>query len=135
MLRFAIAVACFVGLLTGEASAQGLPVPSTWTNQRGSQLTVFASGGGGSFSGQYVNQAVGFDCRGMPFDVVGQSNGGRVSFVVTWKNSFKSCNSIAVWRGTVSGNVMQTQWQLDYADLASGTIKVVRGTDTFQRVN
>src|ERR1044071_108294 len=133
MLRLVTALALVIGITVGQAAAQSFPIPSTWTNQRGSQLVVW-SGGGGSFSGQYINNAAGFSCQG-PFDMSGVSSGSVVTFVVTWKSKTQNCNSVTVWRGTVAGTVLKTQWQLGFADAPSGTIKISKGADTFSRTN
>ncbi|SEM90269.1 avidin/streptavidin family protein [Bradyrhizobium sp. OK095] len=133
MVRVVALLLILMGVSTVCASAQQLPIPSSWQNQSGSELTVFAPGANGGFVGQYVNQATGFDCQNMPFDASGRSGAGNVRFVVTWKNSFKSCNSVAAWTGTLAGNVMTTQWELAYVDPATGRLKIARGNDVFHR--
>jgi len=39
---------------------------------------------------------------------------------------------VTVWRGTISGNQMMTDWQLAYVD-GSGALKQLTGHDVFQQ--
>ena len=118
----------------GSALAQGMPVPSTWQNQRNSILTVTSAGPNGQFSGRFVNNAPDFpQCRGQPYAMNGQpiSGGGMIMFVVT----FPPCNSVTAWRAVfVSANQMETIWQLAYPN-PTGTLTIQKGADAFRRTN
>ena len=127
MLRPCIAQLLLVAA-TCCATAQSLPVPSYWQNQRGSQMSLYSMDAQGHFTGTYVNHAAGFACQNSPFAVAGQSNGAVVTFTVIWNNGILNCNSNTVWRGRVTGNTMRTLWVL------RGTnIPPLRGKDIFQR--
>lgn len=113
-------VASSVGVL-----AQSLPVPSYWLNQRGSEMKLYSINPQGMFNGVYINHASGFGCQGTPFAVNGQAVGNRVTFTVIWNNGIQNCNSKTVWRGTVVGRRINTQWIL-YTPQGQQT-----GTDIF----
>ena len=116
-----------MGGRTVAASAQALPVPSYWKNQRGSEMKIYSIDADGNFRGVYINHAVGYRCQNSPYDVVGRASGSRVVFKVVWKNWIEDCKSSTVWRGRVSGATIATRWVLTHQ---SG---VMRGTDVFQR--
>jgi Avidin family len=111
------------------AAAQGLPAWSLWQNQRGSTLEVFMVDSSGSFQGQFINQANGYDCKGIPYPAVGTSTAVAVVFSVT----FVKCTSNATWYGVVTGNTMRTNWVLLYAP-PNGPPQKSQGTDIFTRV-
>jgi len=135
MLRLVSALLFAVGLSLTTASAQTLPLPSAWKNARGSEMRIWPGPTPGSFRGEYINSATGFDCRGVPFDLVGQTRGSTVKFVVVWKNFIQSCNSVTAWVGRLTTtDTLTTGWELAYVDGNTGLIKILRGTDVFQRV-
>jgi hypothetical protein len=103
------------------AAADPLPAPSFWQNQRGSTLQIFSAG---QVSGIFVNNAAGFQCKGIPYPVTGTSTASAVVFTVV----FAQCNSQTTWRGTVRGNTMPTSWVLTYPG------GKMRGKDLFTRV-
>ena len=111
------------------AVAQGLPASSLWQNQRGSTLEVFFVDPSGSFQGQFINQAKGFECKGTPYPAIGTSKAAAVVFSVT----FGQCSSHATWYGVVSGNTMRTNWVLLYAP-PNGPPQKFMGSDVFTRV-
>jgi len=127
-----------LGLAIAGASAQGLPVPSTWVNQRGSTLTVSTMDGAGNFTGTYVNRAPGFSCQNSPYPLAGTSKGNNVNFVVTWNNQPmwdkpSNCLSVTAWQGTLSGNTISTQWQLARGNPETGQVQLSGGQDTFTK--
>jgi hypothetical protein len=111
------------------AAAQGLPAPSLWQNQRGSTLELLFVDPSGSFQGQFINQAKGYQCKGIPYPAVGTTRAAAVVFSVT----FVQCSSHATWYGVVNGNTMRTNWVLLYAP-PNGPPQKSQGTDVFTRV-
>ena len=88
MYRFVTAVLLLV-IATVSASAQSLPLPSYWQNQRGSDLTINNSVTPcvGCFSGFFWNHAAGFQCQASPanpkpYDVKGFTQGPYLRFRV-----------------------------------------------------
>ncbi|WP_312012852.1 avidin/streptavidin family protein [Bradyrhizobium sp. SBR1B] len=114
--------------LSAEATAQGLPAPSYWKNERGSELFVW-SANGGAIQATFTNHAQGFACQGIPYPASGAASQTGLYFVVT----FAQCNSFTRWIGTVKGSVMPTSWTLFYVDKNGKPLKT-KGTDTFTRV-
>lgn len=135
MLRAFIAICLALTLGSAVASAQSIPAPSTWKNQRGSEMTIKSVDPANVFTGEFVNNAPDFECRGTPgFDVKGSLINGRLVFAVVWKNATRNCNSITAWRGRLQGNTMNTTWILVYAD-RNGRVQTRTGRDTFQRAD
>lgn len=114
--------------LSGEAMAQGLPAPSYWKNERGSELFVL-SANGGAIQGTFTNHARGFACQGIPYPASGAVSSTDLYFVVT----FAQCNSFTRWVGKISGPQMPTSWMLFYVD-KNGKPSKLKGADTFTRV-
>lgn len=114
------------------AFAQSLPVPSHWTNQRGSDLLLYTVDGKGAFTGAFINRAPEFACDNLPYDVRGRVHGHHISFTVAWKNSFQDCKSHTSWSGSVTGNTMMTWWVETYVG-NKGAVKKSRGSDTFRK--
>jgi hypothetical protein len=114
------------------ALAQSLPVPSHWTNPRGSDLLLYTIDGSGAFTGAFINRAPGFACDNVPYDVHGQVHGHHVRFVVAWKNTFQDCKAHTAWSGRVSGNTLTTWWVETSVD-GKGVARRTRGTDTFKK--
>ncbi|WP_246649537.1 avidin/streptavidin family protein [Bradyrhizobium canariense] len=56
--------------LSGEVLAQGLPAPSYWKNERGSELFIW-SASSGAIQGTFTNHAQGFACQGIPYPASG----------------------------------------------------------------
>jgi hypothetical protein len=68
---------------TVRASAQSLPVPSYWLNQRGSEMKLYQIDPDGSLKGYYINHAAGFECQGLPgYDLVGHAWRDHVRFIM-----------------------------------------------------
>jgi hypothetical protein len=108
------------------ASAQVPPAPSTWKNDKGSILNVW-SVTGDVVLGQFINQAQGFECQGIPYPAAGRVQyNGKLFFVVT----FAKCNSFTIWHGRVNGPQIKTKWTLFYVD-KNGDPAKLNGADTF----
>jgi len=128
MYRLFTALLLLVAATTTTFAQSLLPVPSYWTNQRGSEMKIYDIDAQGNFKGVFINHAQGFACQNTPFDLTGKSIGPYVKFIVAWKNAFADCHSTTVWRGTVIDNAkMPTRWVL-YS--AGGRL---RGVDLFTR--
>ena len=128
MKRILLALVVLLGFQS-LAFAQALPAPSLWQNQRGSTLEVYYVDPAGSFQGQFINQAAGFSCKGMPYPAAGTIKGAAIIFSV----SFVQCTSHTVWYGVVSGNTMKTNWILIYTP-PNGPPQRLQGTDLFTKV-
>jgi Avidin family len=129
-----IALAAFALLIeVAPTFAQTLQAPSEWKNQRGSELRIESVDGSGAFKGHYVNNAAGFGCQGVPYDVTGKVDGQSIQFVVLWVNATERCNSLTSWRGIVSGRTISTNWQLATVDKATGEVKLIAGESVFER--
>lgn len=111
-----------------------------WTNQDGSVATtsfmpsptqkdVYA------VSGHYVNNAVGFSCRGTPYPLSGvyYQPTGMISFSVAWSNASEDCQSVTGWTGYIEASssaiTMTTNWNLAYTGPAGPQIE--QGSDVF----
>jgi Avidin family len=134
MHRFVTAILLLV-IATVTASAQSLPIPSYWQNQRYSEMSITGTGPcQGCFVGKYWNHAAGFKCQAsptnpVPYDVKGRVLGVSVWFTVVWNNGIENCNSVTAWFGTVRGDTMPTNWVL----VGQGINPPLRGTDIFTR--
>ena len=126
MRRLSVAL-LFVVTFASCALGQGLPAPSHWTNQHGSDLLLYTIDARGAFTGAFINRAPGFACDNTPYDLHGQVHGHHVSFVVVWKNAFQDCKAHTSWSGRVTGSTMITWW----VETIAGN--KVRGTDTFKK--
>ncbi|KRQ96804.1 MULTISPECIES: avidin/streptavidin family protein [Bradyrhizobium] len=115
-------------LLSAEVMAQGLPAPSYWKNERGSELFVW-SNNNGAIQGVFTNHAQGFACQGIPYPASGAFGPTGLYFVVT----FAQCNSFTRWVGKTHGSQMPTSWTLFYID-KNGRPSKLKGKDTFTRV-
>jgi hypothetical protein len=123
-------LATFVFLLVASAtaSAQNLPVLSTWKNDRGSILSIWWVSGD-QFKGLFTNFAAGFECQGIPYPAVGRvSPDGSLFFVVT----FDKCNTVTTWHGRLNGNQIPTRWGLVYVG-PNGIFQKLSGADLFTR--
>ncbi|MGY4616030.1 hypothetical protein ACVWZ4_001257 [Bradyrhizobium sp. USDA 4472] len=114
--------------VSAQATAQGLPAPSYWKNERGSELFVW-SVNSGAIQATFTNRAQGFSCQGIPYPASGAVNSTGLYFVVT----FAQCNSFTRWIGAVNGSTIPTSWTLFYVD-KYGKPSKTKGTDTFIRV-
>ena len=124
-----VTVLFFSFAATVSALAQSsLPVPSFWTNQRGSEMKLYSMDAQGNLSGVYINHAAGFSCQGTPYALTGRAVGSSVSFTVVWSNSTADCHSKTVWHGHVHGNTIPTRWLL----IGVG-FPPQNGTDVFQQ--
>jgi hypothetical protein len=128
MKRVLLALLVLIGFQS-FASAQGLPSWSIWQNQRGSTLDVYFVDPTGPFTGTFINQAPGYQCKGIPYPAMGTSRGASVTFAVT----FTQCFSHTTWFGVVNGNTMKTNWILIY-NPPNGPPQRSTGTDIFTRV-
>jgi hypothetical protein len=128
MYRF-IAAVLLLFIPSISAFAQGLPVPSYWKNQRGSEMSLVNIDPKGAFTGKFVNHAAGSPCENTPFDVHGQAHGDHVRFSVVWKNETQDCKSHTSWYGRVTGKTITTWWVLTSGEKRAE--KKTRGTDTF----
>jgi len=117
----------FVVVTSVSALAQSLPVPSYWTNQRGSEMKLYNLDSLGVFHGVYINHAQGFACQNTPFALNGRVTGDRLLFTVVWNNGIQNCNSKTVWQGKVVGRTIDTHWVL-YTPNGNQS-----GTDIFQQ--
>jgi hypothetical protein len=127
-MRFLIAIAILVGLVS-TASAQSIPAPSKWMNQRTSILEIQSVDGNGVITGKFTNNAPNTLCMGTTYDIVGHTlQNGRVFFGVTFP---APCHTITSWRGTVSGTTYTTTFALSFINDENGAIETVSGTDTF----
>lgn len=116
-------------VFTASTKADPLPSPSVWKNQRGSVLEVW-SVVGGAILGEFINNAPGFECQGIPYPAAGRDTPNGLFFVVT----FAKCNSFTRWRGYVRGNQMITNWTLYYIK-PNGQPSTINGNDVFLRTN
>lgn len=113
--------------LSGKGMAQGLPAPSYWRNERGSELFVWSTNGG-AIQATFTNHAQGFACQGTPYPASGAISSTGLYFVVT----FAQCNSFTRWVGKINGSQMPTSWTLFYVD-KNGKPSKMKGADTFTR--
>ena len=116
---------------TVSATAQSLPVPSYWLNQRGSEMKLYNIDAQGKFLGVFINHDAGFSCQNTTYDLEGRAWRDRVGFAVVWNNWVKDCKSTTVWHGRVSGHTIWTWWVL-YVPRGNNMIPVFRGSDVFQ---
>jgi hypothetical protein len=129
MKRILLALVVLLGFQS-LAFAQGLPAPSLWQNQRGSTLEVYYVDSAGSFQGQFINQAPGFQCKGTPYPAAGTIKGTAIIFSV----SFGQCASQTMWYGVVSGNSMKANWILIHTP-PNDPPQRLEGTDLFTRLH
>jgi hypothetical protein len=97
------------------AQAQSLPEGSIWKNGRDSVLIVSkVDTTKNTFIGTFINHATGFpQCQGVGVPVFGSIATSGVTFVA----NFGVCsNTITVWKGTVSGSTLTTNYDLWYVD-------------------
>lgn len=127
-----LAALSFLIAATLTASAHGLPVPSYWLNQRGSEMKLYQMDAGGTVRGVYINHAAGFQCQNTPYELWGHTIGHHVEFAVVWKNWAADCHSKTVWHGRLIGNTLRTWWVLISYN-PNGTVSKLRGTDIFQQ--
>ena len=135
---YRLVVALFLlTVATVSATAQNLPVPSYWLNQRGSEMKLYNIDAQGKFLGVFINHAAGSSCQNtpydqnIPYDLEGRAWRDRVGFAVVWNNWVKDCKSTTVWHGRVSGHTIWTWWVL-YVPRGNNMIPVFRGSDVFQ---
>jgi hypothetical protein len=86
----------------------------------------------GGFKGTFENKAQGFECQDK-FDVAGTVHGSAVVFYVTFKNATQNCDTVTVLRGTVKGARLSTQWDLAYPNAKTGRLRILNGSDRFDR--
>lgn len=122
-------------MLPDYLSATGV----SWTNQDGSVATTgFTPSSQPSVytvSGHYVNNAVGFSCRGTPYPLSGvyYQPTGMISFSVAWSNASEDCQSATGWTGYIGASssaiTMTTDWNLAY--MGSSGPQIEQGSDLF----
>ncbi len=115
---------------------------TSWRNQRGSvaSITFTLSSQPGTYvlSGNYVNNAAGYQCQGTPYPLSGiyYANTQTLSFSVAWSNSSANCQSVTGWTGyfdlSQSPITMITDWNLAYSTGSGGAI--LQGQDVFSQV-
>jgi hypothetical protein len=130
MKRLLLALAILLGVQT-LAMAQSLVAPLLWKNQRNSTLEITWATppiGGNLFGGTFINQAKGFDCKGLPYSAIGSSENMAVTFSV----GFLKCDTYTTWTGSIRGRKMYTNWSLIY--YVNGVGKTLNGTDVFTRI-
>lgn len=135
LIMLALAVPSFAhadAAVKPEADSTSLQAGTTWTNQRGSTLTIDSVGSNGQIAGTYVNRAAGFGCQKTPYPVIGWIYGTAITFTVAWKNPSASCQSITAWTGFYLKGEIQTKWQL-VEDGATNPSQIMQGSDTFRR--
>lgn len=131
LITFAALIAGGLLAWISAGSAQSLERGATWTDQRGSILTIEAVAADGSFTGSYVNRATGMPCPNSPFKVSGWIDGQKISFSVRWRNATVDCHSIASWTGYLSDHAMHTEFALIYVD-RQGKPAFSKGKDVFR---
>ena len=90
---FALTVA--LSLVSFDALAQSVPVPSTWKNQRNSVLTISSIDASGKLTGTYVNNAPGTLCLTTPYGAAGRVSGKTVRFWVNFTGA--GCFTVSEW--------------------------------------
>jgi hypothetical protein len=128
MKRLVTALVIVIAASVG-AIAQTFPVPSYWTNQRGSEMKIYWIDAQGMFRGVYINHAAGFACQGTPYALTGIVRGNHIAFTVEWSNFAQNCNSQTFWHGHIEDKTIKTRWAL-YTRGAPPL--VLRGADIFQ---
>ena len=116
---------------TISASAHGLPVPSYWLNQHGSETKLYSMHADGNFKGIFINHWAGTHCQNTPYDLWGRAIGHRVRFTVVWKNWAEDCRSKTFWYGRLIGTIIKSRW-LIITHRPDGTISKTLGRDIFQ---
>lgn len=118
-----------VALAAWPAAAQSLQPNSTWTNQRGSTLTILALKPDGSFTGSYVDHEPGGACRDSPYPASGWIDGQKITFAVRWASAAANCQAITSWTGYLGSKGMLTEWVLVY--IKRGQPAFLNGKDIF----
>lgn len=123
-------LACFVLLMIATtAHAQSALIPSSWKNQRGSEMQILWPTPSG-FGGFYTNLAKKYPkCYGKPYFMSGSVDGQKISFSVVWNSPFENCQARTDWSGKIQGNRISTRWVIT---LDNGQIWR-RGADFFTR--
>jgi hypothetical protein len=119
-----------LSLASLTAMAQAIPVPSVWTNQRGSMLYLDAMTPNGQITGHYINRAQGTYCQNIAYPLVGWIYGTAITFTVDWQGPTESCNSITSWTGFLYQNNINTLWQL-VVNGSTSTQQIMQGSDVF----
>ena len=119
-----------------------LAATSSWVNQSGSVASLsfaLSSQQPSTYvvTGNYINNAPGFQCQGTPYPLSGvyYVNTQTISFSVAWSNSSEDCQSVTGWTGYFDLNqsplIMITDWNLAYSG-TNGT-QITQGSDTFSQ--
>lgn len=132
LAKYLCVAAVFFVVAASAANAQNIQSNTHWKNQRGSELNIATINADGSFSGTFVNNATGFDCKGTPYLLSGWiDHDEKISFSVRWNNATKDCHSIASWVGYYRNGKLITLWYLVYDDAKSKKTVILHGADTF----
>jgi hypothetical protein len=126
-----LAAFLFIGMTSAGGFAQdAFPAWSVWKNDKTSLLVVTTVDANGKFAGSFINNAQGYKCQGVPASISGSVTGNNVTFVA----NFAPCaNTITVWKGTLAGNQLPTDWELHYVD-SQNNFQVLKDKDTFTKV-
>jgi hypothetical protein len=127
----------------GDPGKRLLAEGTSWTNQRGSvasiTFTVSSQPGTYVLTGNYVNNAAGYQCQGTPYPLSGiyYANTQTLSFSVAWSNNSQNCQSVTGWTGyfdlSQSPITMTTNWNLAYSTGSGGAI--AQGKDVFSQTS
>lgn len=112
------------------APAPSIKALSSWTNQRGSTLTIDSIDSNGMLSGTYINRAAGFDCQNIAYPVTGWVYGTAITFTTIWQNVQESCNSITAWTGFYYNGEISSLWQL-VKNGSTDPAQIMQGQDSF----
>jgi len=133
MTRLIFLASLLASLIVVVAHAQSsIPAPSTWTNERGSIMTIQSASADGVFSGTFVNKADRTFCKDDPYLLEGRLEGDKIWFAVAFADradANKNCMTVTSWHGSFSAKVIETTWSLAYPG-PNGLI-VIGGSDTF----
>jgi hypothetical protein len=127
-MRYLVA-AIVISFASSSIQAGAPAANTTWKNQRGSILQITSVDATGVITGKYTNNADGYQCKGVPYDIVGHDLTTGFFFGVSFP---LPCNTIVSWRaGALQGNMFTSTWALSTIDPDTGVIETVSGGDTF----
>ena len=135
MLRFIKLFSIIAVLFLSHAAMAGkntLTAGSVWINQSGSTITFTSvDPTNGQLSGFYINNAKGYSCQGIPYQVTGYTYGTLISWSVNWRNAYQDCQSMTGWTGFYdpSSGTFKTSWNLVFNN------KISDGNDVFKPVS
>ena len=114
-----------------------------WKNQSGSIASLSfvpstSQPGVYIVSGNYVNNAAGFNCQGTPYPLSGAYYAANqtISFAVAWSNGSDDCASVTGWTGYL--DLSKTPWEMvtfwNLAYLSAGGSQILQGKDNFTMI-